>query len=475
METFKSELVNPNVANLIESLRDIGYSFEVAIADLIDNSITAKATVINISLLVEPDLSFSMLDNGCGMTEIELVEAMRLSTKNPKETRDKDDLGRFGLGLKTASFSQCKKVTVASKKDNIISIRQWNLDYISDKNEWLLITPSQFENFPLFKELSKLESGTLISWEKIDRCSKKGFSSVIEKTRKHIALVFHRFLEGGDKLKQIKIFINHNSVIAFNPFNLNHPATQQTAPEKIMVYGSFITIQPFILPHHSKLSQQEYELYATEDGYIKSQGFYLYRGNRILIYGTWWGLHKAMDAHKLVRIKIDIPNNMDKHWGIDIKKSLASPPEDIKSDLRRIISQITEKGSKPFTGRGRKIEDKTIVQFWQIQPINDDFRFAVNTDHPLLKDLEKDLSSEVLEKLAIYLKGIQAYLPLEAIQSKLQKNPHLVNQKSALSEVDILALTEKLKASGLSSEYINELLKTEIYNNRKDLLRNGNQ
>jgi hypothetical protein len=324
-------IVNPNVQNFILSLRDIGYSFEVAVADLIDNSITAKSSLIKIYSVSEPNLIFCLLDNGFGMDESELIECMRLATKNPLDNRDPEDLGRFGLGLKTASFSQCKKLTVVSKKNGTLSAKQWDLDFISKKNEWLLKTIDYYEHIPLLDELIKNESGTLIFWEEIDRSEKNNFSNVIDRLRKHLALVFHRFLEGADR-KALKIVINENNIKPFNPFNLNHPATQQTGLEKIMIYDSVINVQPYILPHHSKLSQQEYELYATEDGYIKSQGFYLYRGNRILIYGTWWGLHKSLDAHKLVRIKIDIPNNMDTQWGIDIK----SQSQDLQKKLKLI-------------------------------------------------------------------------------------------------------------------------------------------
>lgn len=470
----KTEIVNPNVSNLIESLRDLGYSFEVAVADLIDNSITAGCNDLQIILVPQPELIFGMLDNGAGMSEAEVVEAMRLASRNPKETRDKNDLGRFGLGLKTASFSQCRKLTVLSKKDNILSCKQWDLDYISEKNEWLLITPQEFSHLPLFNELNNLKSGTLVCWQLIDRCDKNNLTNIIDQVRKHLALVFHRFLEGTDQ-KVIKIKINNNAVLAFNPFNLNHPATQQLQLEKIKIFSSDVNVQPFILPHHSKLSQKEYEFYATEEGYIKSQGFYLYRGNRVLIYGTWWGLHKTVDAHKLVRIKIDIPNDMDALWGIDIKKSIARPAEAIKSDLRRIIGRVTDIGSKPFTGRGRKIEDKTVIHFWEILPLNDDFRFAVNQHHPLYTDLQLDLSQAAIEKLDIYLKGLQAYLPIDAIQFKLQHSPHQLKQQTAISETDIEELTIRLLGAGLPQSYIDDLLKTEIYKNRKDLIRNADE
>ncbi|KLT64737.1 ATP-binding protein [Pedobacter sp. BMA] len=468
---FKTELVDPNVGNFIESIRDIGYSFEVAVADLIDNSITAGASKIQIYLAPQPQIRFAMLDNGQGMAESKLKEAMRLAATNPKDLREKNDLGRFGLGLKTASFSQCRKLTVVSKHNNILSSRQWDLDYIANANKWLLKIPDDISDLPLLNELQAMENGTLVCWDTVDRTEKSEITTIIDKTRKHLALVFHRFLEGVNR-KVLRIAINNNPIAPFDPFNLNHPATQQLPIERVKIFDDDVTIQPFILPHHSKLSQQEYEHYATEDGYIRSQGFYLYRENRILVYGTWWGLHKTLDAHKLVRIKIDIPNNMDTHWGIDIKKSIAKPADLIKNNLRRVISRVTDIGAKPFTGRGRKIEDKSVVQFWSVLPINDDFRFAVNQEHPLYADLEADLSEPIRQKLQLYLKGLQAYLPIDAIQFKLQNSPHQLKQETALTVADVEELTERLKNAGLPQAYIDELLKTEIYINQKHLLRN---
>jgi hypothetical protein len=224
-----------------------------------------------------------------------------------------------------------------------------------------------------------------------------------------------------------------------------------------------------VLPHHSKVSSQEWERYATEDGYIKSQGFYLYRANRLLIYGTWWGMHRATDAHKLVRIKIDIPNDQDEYWGIDIKKSHAKPRADIKSRLKAIINKSTELGSRPYTGRGKKIKDKTTTKFWQTIPVDNNFRFGLNRDHPVYQKIKTSLG-ENFDLLDVYLKGLEAYLPLEAIQAHLQQNPHEIEQKSALSENDIRELIENLKKSGMDKEYIESLLKTEIFKNNKELL-----
>ncbi len=474
---MKTEVVNPNVKNFVKSLRDLGYTLKIAVADIIDNSITAKASNIKIYAVSQPEMVLSILDDGLGMSVEELVEAMRLATKNPEHDREKDDLGRFGLGLKTASFSQCKKLSVISKKNGIISARQWDLDYISKKNDWLLITPdpTSIETLPLFDVLNNQKQGTLVTWQKINEYYKEDFPDEIDRLRKHLSLVFHRFLEGSVISRSISITINNNSLKAFNPFNISHPATQQLQIEKIKMNNSTINIQPFILPHHSKLSQQEYEQYATEEGYTKSQGFYLYRANRLLIYGTWWGLHKAVDAHKLVRVKIDIPNNQDKYWGIDIKKSTANPISDIKVDLKRITIQITERGSRLYTGRGRKIKDKISTRFWELLPINGGLRFSLNPKHPLFEKLITELPDENYELLNIYLKGIQAYLPLDAIQAQLQQSPHNIKQETALTKEEVYSLVVKLKASDIDKDYIESLLKTEIFKNHKELLMDGKE
>ena len=474
---MEEQIVNPCVGNFIKSLRDIGYNFEIAVADIVDNSITANATNIEIYTVAKPNLIFSMLDNGIGMSDEELVEAMRLASKDPSKEREKNDLGRFGLGLKTASFSQCKKLTVISKKAGKLSVARWDLNYLEAKNQWLLKRPDldEIKDIALLDKLKTYENGTLVIWEDIDRYEQDSFSDIIDKLRKHLSLVFHRYLEGSLRGKKLKIIVNNSELVPFNPFNINHPATQELSTEKIKMYDKTISVQPFILPHHSKVSQQEYERYATEEGYTKSQGFYLYRENRLLIYGTWWGLHRIKDAHKLVRIKIDISNDQDLLWGIDIKKSTANPCHEIKGDLKRIIKQITEKGSRLFTGRGKKISDKTTIRFWDLVPNGNNICFGLNKEHPILQDLISQLGSEQKEMLDIYLKGIQSYLPLDAIQAQLQENPHKVNQEVNIEDEELIGIIRRLRECSMDESYIEELLKTEMFKNRGELFYAKNE
>jgi len=474
---LKTEVVQPIVSNFIKSLRDIGYTFEVAVADVLDNSITAKAQNIKISCIPNPDPVFTLLDDGIGMSNNDLINAMRLATNDPDSPRTGSDLGKFGLGLKTASFSQCTKLTVLSKENGVVSLKQWDLEYISKEDEWLLITPDihEYEHVPLFEEFMKQESGTLVVWQGIDNFSKSEIPSKINVLRSHLSLVFHCFLEGIiPGKKTMKMYVNGQELEAFNPFNPKHMATQQLLPEKIKYLNSEIIVQPYILPHHSKLSPQEFDKYATRDGYTKSQGFYLYRAHRLLIHGTWWGMHRTNDAHKLVRIKIDIPNNQDFAWGIDIKKSSANPVSEIKKELKRIIQQVTVKGSRPFTGRGKKIEDKTTTRFWELIAENNEIYFAINREHPILRKLEFNLAEEQRELLNIILMGLESYLPLDAIVAQLNMNPLKVKQENLLNENEIKLLVENWRLNGISEVFIKELLKTEMYKNKGEYFEYAN-
>jgi hypothetical protein len=464
------EIVNPSLGNFISSLRDVGYTFEIAVADILDNSISACAKNISIYAVHQPDLVFAMLDDGIGLVEEGVREAMRLAAKNPADERSANDLGRFGLGLKTASFSQCRNLTLVSKKDGRISARQWDLDVLTERNEWLLITPAtdELESLPLFKELNSLETGTLVVWRKVDRYEQDSFITEISKLKKHLSLVFHRFLEGRNR---IKISVNQDDLKPFNPFNPDNNATQIGTATKTKLFGSDVVIQAFILPHHSKISQQEFERFATEEGYTRSQGFYLYRANRLLIWGTWWGILKAIDSYKLVRIAVDIGNDQDRLWGIDIKKSTAKPAPEIRKLLATAVAQAKEKGWKVYKQRGSKISDSKVIKFWNVVVTANETKFSLNKKHPLFSAVCR--LSDNTEMLDAYLAGIEKYIPLDAILSYLQENPFHIKQESSISDDELCKIIDKLRESGVSEDFINSVLDTELFNDKRGSFDNA--
>lgn len=474
---MKYEIVRPNVSNFVKSLRDMGYTFEIAVADILDNSISAKAKKIQIQFDNQPELCFALLDNGVGMTESELVEAMRLGSKSPDDKREKNDLGRFGLGLKTASFSQCKQLILITKQQNKVFCRKWDLDYIELHDEWHLITPlnKEIKDLPLYESLLNQSSGTLVIWRAIDSFEESSYLDIVQNLRNHLSLVFHRFLAGNILTRKIDVSVNGKPIVPFNPFNESNTATQALPEQKFKINGSYVKVRPFILPHHSKMSRQEFDRYATVDGYTKSQGFYLYREGRLLIHGTWWGLNKVSDAHKLVRIRIDTTNEQDQLWNIDIKKSTATPDKVLKDQLKRILGQVLERGSRPYTGRGRNLIDNKTTKLWMVALNNEEIRFSINKQHPIISKLMETMEPYQNELLISYLKGLEAYLPLATIQSHLMTDPYKVNQSVSMEQEDKKLLAEKLKEIGLEDFEIEALLKTEIFKDNEVLLKDGEE
>ena len=329
---FEQECV-PFAPSLIESMRSLGYSFSSAIADLIDNSISANAN--NIDIISEPGLNpwLVILDDGLGMSEKELYEAMRYGSTNPLDKRSENDLGRFGLGLKSASLSQCRHLVVISKQNDEINAYSWDLDYVIEKGAWMLkgFSDEEISEYPEIERLKKLKHGTYVYLGEFDRIKEatgniaETFNKNLSDMNDHLSLVFHRFIEEG-----LNIRINELQVKARDPFLSYHPATQRKKETPIYINGEKILLKPFILPHISKLSQEDLDKVGGKENLRTDQGFYVYRNKRLIVWGTWFRLERKDELNKLARVRVDIPNSLDYMWSIDIKKSTATLPDIIK-------------------------------------------------------------------------------------------------------------------------------------------------
>jgi hypothetical protein len=413
-------------------MRDIGYSLETALADVVDNSITAGASQIHIFVdTTGPEVRIGIADNGSGMSEPELLDAMRLGSRNPLETRAARDLGRFGLGMKTASFSQCRRLTVVSRRKGSASAAIWDLDHVRDTEAWSLLRPDDPMALPFASELPA--DGSLVVWEHLDRAvehegTDKGrlhFARRMEDVHDHLALVFHRYLAGESGIKRVEMLINNIPVKPFDPFHSSHSATIRGQTERVQVGPHAVEITTFTLPHHRNVTAAEWDHYGGAAGYLKNQGFYLYREKRLIVHGTWFGLARQMELTKLCRVRIDTPNGLDAEWQVDVKKASARPPMQVRERLRRIITQLGAPSRTIFTQRGRRLHD-SIVSIWQRMQRDNQISYALNPENATLRTFRETLPAHAAVEFDRVIQVIAAGLPTDAIFADLAGAPEQV-------------------------------------------------
>lgn len=436
---------------LIESIRSIGYTVESAVADLIDNSITAEASVVNIRFSPYGQPFVAILDNGKGMYPEELTLAMRHGSKNPIEFREENDLGRFGLGLKTASLSQCRRLTVVSLKGGIFSGRCWDLDIIIDDEAWTLLQLDLNEIFdlPLIDELERQGNGTLVIWQNLDRISsgesslERALGAKMDRVWEHLALVFHRYLSGEDDLPKLEIYINERPVDPVDPYLQIRKATQKEREEVVMIEGQKVTIKPFILPHMSKLTSDELKAAGGEEGLRRHQGFYVYRNKRLIVWGTWFRLVKQEELTKLARVRVDIPNTLDHLWTIDIKKSTASPPEEVRQKLKQIVERIANRSREVYRFRGRKKNNNNFIQLWDRVQGREGISYKVNRKHPLVQAMEIKLNKDSQKIFHMLLKTLESSFPIDSLYADMAEE-FRVNVNEENIKEKLLELAEQL-------------------------------
>lgn len=439
---MKTKPLPPYAPTLIESTRAIGYTLETAIADIVDNSISASASCIEIFFFPVGDSYIAILDDGYGMDADALETAMRYGSQNPNEKRAANDLGRFGLGLKTASLSQCRTLTVISKQHDHIEACCWDIDHVIDAHDWsLLILDSEDINaIPQIEELRKLESGTLVVWQNLDRLKvgeldfSRSMGKKMDDVRNHLSLVFHRYISGEPGLKRMQIRMNNTPVEPADPF-LSKRNTQIMSDEIMNIEGSKVIVRPYILPHISNLTNDEIVALGGKDGLRKSQGFYIYRNKRLLVWGTWFRMMRQAELSKLARVQVDIPNELDNLWTLDIKKSTAMPPEEVRNNLDSVIERLAENSKRTWVFRGKKETNDSIVHVWQrFKGKQGGAYYTINRDHPLLEVFEGE-SRQVKKNIENLLKAIESELPLSSLYLDLNSDKPVENETETTIQV----------------------------------------
>lgn len=366
--------LEPDPARVMEGLRDTGYDFNTAMADLVDNSIAADATVVRVNIDMNPmgEISVYIADNGCGMNLDGLKNAMRYGSA---QRVDPSSLGKFGLGLKTASTAFCRSLSLLSKGDDDTYRKvQWDLDVICQINKWKLLQPElDQDEIDMLEMVTKGGTGTLVIWEKVDRLMKtytqtkareNAFNKLIDKLKDHFAMVYERFLDKKfTDAPNVDIFINNVKIKPWDPYCKDEPMTRCLATEKMDVempdgtVTSF-TVEAWLLPQKNNFSSND----AWKAAHISNdmEGFYVYRENRLIYFGDWLGMYVSDPHLSLLRVNFSFDHTLDDAFNVDIKKSRIMLNEDIYVHLKdEFLPAPRREGSEVYRkGQSDKVQKK---------------------------------------------------------------------------------------------------------------------
>lgn len=330
-------LVVPDPERISEGLRDTGYQFHTAVADIIDNSIAAGATEVEmvVGMDVSGDIMLAVVDNGCGMDRDGLINAMRYGSKR---RTDPGSLGKFGLGLKTASTAFCTRLSLITRDtaEHELLKATWDLDHIAKSGQWeLLMGEPNDEERQLMERVASGRSGTTVLWEKVDRLvgeyasaggkpARKALDRHVEQLRHHCAMTYQRFLDPTDtRARTLSLKINGEQVTAWDPFcatETGNPVLEKTQKVQLNdgAEASF-TVRAFILPRKDEFKNATLAKSARLSN--DYQGIYVYRENRMIHGPDWMDMFRKEPHFTLLRIEFSFAHELDDAFHIDIKKS----------------------------------------------------------------------------------------------------------------------------------------------------------
>lgn len=427
---------SPSPRSHIKTLMRIGYTLNSAVSDVIDNSIAAEAK--NIEVYSPPGMQepiISILDDGCGMDLDELIANMRIGCKDPGEERRKGDLGRFGSGMKTASFSQARQLTVVTRKEGYpLVAARWDIDKIEETDTWCL---EIFDS----EEITRIEgisdyfpkgSGTQIIWRKLT-CLEVGshaqdhdveLAHRLADLKSYIALHFHRFMSGADR----RIFkLNNSVIIPVDPFMTGEKGYQEGPSEKLRCKGGHIHIRTHVLPHLKNMNPERLEELGGADGISQQQGLYIYREKRLISAGGWLGMTKKSQLGALARVQVDIPSALDNDWSTDVKKSSLQMPARVKRELKKFLADPVKRSRRIYKYRGKQ---DVANNFWRIceDENTNTITYQIDTENGLLESLVRKCDKDEQRMLVDYLKQLAVNLPINHIFEKMAERPHDVSQ-----------------------------------------------
>ena len=477
----QTEDATPDPEYLITSIAEQGYTLETSLADLIDNSITAGASEVEILIETanEPFVLF-LADNGDGMNEDTLKRNMRFPSSSVQEARRSSDLGRFGLGMKTASFSQTRSFTVISrlKGENIFSARTWDVEYLKKDKQWKIIRNTPEEINELLNQYFRLSRGflnefkdympnTIIVWKglyKFENYLEGNKETALKKeiteiTSEYVSLVFHRYLEGI--FPALKIRINNTRIVPFNPFPVTQPDFRRLETSQKQFKTDSLKIEGYVLPVRSidecKKGNTEWTL--PNKSLMDMEGIYIYRANRIILYGGWNGIIKRSARLQLARLKVDIGNSVDDFFHLNVAKSSIVIPYELRKAFLRYISTLKTHAEKEYFNRGVKnisVSKKSEPDLLFLRRHSSKgLLLEINEKFSIIELLRKELTPEQFSLFKSLFRIINT--TVNKIR-QVQEDDNIIITNDDFAGNELVDIILAMKSAGMKQEYIKNIL-----------------
>lgn len=475
----------PKADFLIKSIAEQGYTLEAAIADLIDNSITANSNVIQV--LIDSDIEpfqLFLADNGDGMSIDDLIHNMQFPSSSPEGERAQLDLGRFGLGMKAASFSQTRKFTVLSRKrgqEGYYGLT-WDVDHLVKTKKWEIVVNNKAEIDKLVSEFNNLNHefngqvlefspNTIVIWSGLykfenylkEHNRKKALHrEIVKNTTEHLGIIFHRFLEKPED--PLTIRVNNSHIRSFNPFPESKQSLRKLEFRQKDFGNDNIKLEGFILPSSSiEDSQQPGNTWTTPNkSLLDMEGVYIYRANRLIIYGGWNGLIRKAPRLQLARLRVDIGNKADHLLHLNVAKSQVMIPHDLIKAFKGYVEELTAEAEKEFYNRGIKkfghsSSDKE-AKFLRKIHSNKGPLLEMNYEFPLLNDLVNSCDSKQKTQLNLLVRMINT--TINKIRDTHEDVPFYKCEET--KSTNFVEAISNLKKHGYSNEFIKKNLINEL-------------
>lgn len=480
--------VTPNPEFLIKSIAEQGYSIESALADLIDNSISADAG--HIDVLINPDqepFQLFIADDGRGMDANRLEKCMHFPSASMETDRPVGDLGRFGLGMKTASFSQTRRFTVLSRAKGTQKFRglTWDVKHLKT-GRWEIIENTEEEIDLLIRNYQTLAAGfngakagflpnTIILWDGLykfeeflvnSRLKSDTLKNAISETViDHLSIVFHRFMER--KTGRLTIRVNNRNVVPFNPFPEDQPDLRSIDSRQASLKEDVVKLEGFVLPSRSVGESKEYgSVWTTSTkGLMDLEGIYVYRADRIIVFGGWNEITRKTPVLRLARLRVEVGNKVDTLFHLNVAKSKIIIPFDIRTTFIRYVAELKEQAEKEYYNRGirhfAKKGQTANHSLFEKHATDKGIMLEVNKEFPLLSSLRSELNKDQNARLSFILK--MATTVINNTRKVHESVPiQEIEEDTGLSQSELIECIHRLKASGIPHEYIKTTLLKEL-------------